>query len=171
MTYLWVPTEYFRNLIHAPAALQAGVAVLTVAVVAGAFGLALRSRAGAERQPTDPAAAGPKGRASDDPDDPTASDTEATRSAWLLLGWLGVYSLVGYLVLEITVVDFPPRTAFVALPLWSSAVGYLVGRLVEHRSAAAHRGAVAAAVALVLALDLWVLAAVRTIGPISHSFL
>jgi hypothetical protein len=158
VTYLWVPTEYFRNLIHASTALQGAIALATVAIIVGACGYGVRGHASRKAKPGQPG----------DDVDPA---TDSSRSAWLLLGLLGAYAIVGYLVLQITVIGFPPRTAFVALPLWSSAIGYLVDRLVAGRSASLRHAAVASAVVVAVGLDLWVLAAVHSIGPMAHSFL
>jgi len=112
-----------------------------------------------------------RGEASGQTRDESEAATDSMSSAWLLLGLLGVYAVFGYLVLQVTVIGFPPRTAFVALPLWSSAVGYLVSRLIGGRSASVRRVAVAAAVVVAVGLDLWVLAAVHLIGPVGQSFL
>ena len=152
VTYLWVPTEYFRNLIHASSGLQASLALATVAVAVAAVWFATRGRLGRR-----PLIARPD----------TMSDTG---SAWLLLLLLGGISLAASEILEVKT-GLAPRDAFIALPLWCSAIGYVVGALVEHRSAAVKQGAVVAAVVLVVALDAWVLASVSSLGPVAHGFL
>jgi Dolichyl-phosphate-mannose-protein mannosyltransferase len=152
VTYLWVPTEYFRNLIHASSGLQAFLALVTVAVAVAAVWFATR------------------GRLARRPLIPRPDTMSAAGSAWLLLLLLGGLSLAASEILEVKT-GLAPRDAFIALPLWCSTVGYLVSRLVEHRSVVVKQGAIAASILLVVALDVWVLTSVSSLGPVAHSFL
>jgi len=151
VTYLWVPTEYYRNLVHASGALQALLAALTAGVVVVAVVLRVRAAHGELRIV------------------PPAQMT-ARGSAWLLLVITAVVTLGGYELLFTEVIAFPPRTAFIALPLWSSAIGYVVDRLVAGRPAPVHRSVVAMTVVFALALDLWVLTSVGSLGAIAHTW-
>ena len=156
VTYLWLPTEYYRNLIHAPAALRVAVAALVVGVLGSAV-LLVASERRARSRSTDPPVADP--------------DQDRARAAWQLLGLTGVFVVGGWAVLYVTTISFPARAAFVALPLWFSVVGWVVDRMVGARSARVQAATLALVVVGLVMLDAWTLWAVHGIGPTASSFL
>jgi len=121
VTFLWVPTEYYRNVIRLPAPVKGVIALATAyAVIVG--GSVVLKRIAFSR-PTDPS----NGLTSD------PSDHEAQTSAWVLLGVTGVVAAVGWAVIFVWITALAGRFAYLEIPLWvgliAIAINYTVGIL------------------------------------------
>lgn len=120
ISYLWLPTEYWRNVVHAPGGLK-GLLVVTslVVLVAGPIALVRRT----QPRPTEaPASA--------------LDESDPTSDAWSLVVIAGVVAFVAWLLLYFGWSALAPRLAYLALPLWmglvglaTRAAGHLVPRL------------------------------------------
>lgn len=94
VTYLWVPTEYFRNAIHLPPPVRVLVAVVTFGFAV--FGLRLVAGAVARGWPSG--------------------------AAWTVVG-TAVLALVVWFVTRVAIQGVSVRTAYVALPAWGLLAG------------------------------------------------
>ena len=139
ITYIWLPTEYYRNLIAAPVILKTVLPLVTVAVLVATPIHAWRSSPGA----------------------PSAAP--AARDAMRLLVLTGIVAVAGWLYVFVEISAVAPRLAYAALPLWL----VLIARSVNAGLTAlrGHTQTIAPAVLVVslLALDAWVLSAASSL--------
>jgi D-alanyl-D-alanine carboxypeptidase (penicillin-binding protein 5/6) len=142
VTYLWLPTEYWRGLIHAPAIVKGAVLVLSVAIlVLGSTALVRRFRDRQDHE-ADRAAGG------------------SWSDAWALVTITGVTAFAVWLVLYFGWSALAPRLAYLALPLWVGLVGLAAGTVI--RWFPRIRPVLpAATVVTMVALSAWALAAVH----------
>jgi D-alanyl-D-alanine carboxypeptidase (penicillin-binding protein 5/6) len=142
VTYLWLPTEYWRGLIHAPAIVKGAVLVLSVAIlVLGSTALVHRFRDRQDHE-ADRAAGG------------------SWSDAWALVTITGVTAFAVWLVLYFGWSALAPRLAYLALPLWVGLVGLAAGTVI--RWFPRIRPVLpAATVVTMVALSAWALAAVH----------
>ena len=142
VTYLWLPTEYWRGIVHAPGMVKGGVLVLTAAIlVVGSsvlIGQVLRHR---------------RARLPDDTSDRSIE-------TWSLVTISGLIAFAVWLVLYFGWSALAPRLAYVALPLWVGLVGLAAGRI--GRWLPRIRPALpAATIVTMLALCVWSLMAIH----------
>jgi hypothetical protein len=107
ITYLWLPTEYWRNVVHASGAVKGLVLVMSLIIlVVGlvAFVRGVRTRRGA---------------------DPVSGldDTEQWSDTWSLVIVTGTIAFAAWLFLYFGWSALAPRLAYLALPLWAGLVG------------------------------------------------
>jgi len=142
ITYIWVPTEYYRNVIVAPPVIKILLAVTTVAVIAlclwrlwclrGLWStLFSRFRAG-----------------------------DGQLSAWFLLATSAALSVGVQTVLFITVSAIAPRLGYLAWPCWLAMVAVAFDTVVSRRG----RKVVAPALLGMLGLNAWVLWSAGSLG-------
>jgi len=121
VTFLWVPTEYYRDLIHLPAPVKGVIALATAYAVMVGGSVVLKKIAFS--RPTD--------RSNGLSLDP--SGHEAWISAWILLGVTGTVAVVGWAVIFVWITALAGRFAYLELPLWvgliAVAVNYMAGLL------------------------------------------
>jgi D-alanyl-D-alanine carboxypeptidase (penicillin-binding protein 5/6) len=100
VTYLWVPTEYYRDLIKAPVVLKGILVVLTIVIVVlAATTLAKRSREKLR-------------------DSISVAGYVELESAWLVVGFTAVVAVASWVVLFICSSAIAPRLAYAAIPCW-----------------------------------------------------
>ncbi len=113
VTYLWVPTEYYRNLIKAPAALKGLLALVTIVIVVlAATTVAKGSRERLRRLLS-------------------ADGYQELGSAWLVVGLTAVVAVVSWGFLFVVSSALAPRLAYAALPCWLGLIALTVGHLSE----------------------------------------
>jgi hypothetical protein len=120
VTYLWLPTEYWRNFFHAPGVLKALLVLLTGAIVIIGT-LALVQSFGRFRM-----TGGGAG----------SLFTGQQRSGWFLVGLTGLMAFGGWLIQFVGElqphtlgVQLAARLAYLALPLWAGLVALTAGTL------------------------------------------
>lgn len=136
VTYYWVPTEYYRNLFHAPVLVKA---VVAVALAAACLGLVLHGKQ-------------------------LLSKSKADILMFVVLSY--VLSLLGWAVYTTTVMGLAPRTSFGGYLLYAVLIGVGLVALVGIRARRAEPavGAFCLAAIPLLALDGWVLVEVAMLG-------
>ena len=107
VTYLWLPTEYWRNVVHAPGAVKGLVLVMSVVILVVGLITYLHS---VERTP------------SADPVD-GLDDRGPWSETWSLVMVTGTVAFVAWLFLYFGWSALAPRLAYLALPLWAGLVG------------------------------------------------
>lgn len=141
VTYLWVPDEYYRNVIHMATLGKALIAAVTVAVVVvAALGSPRLIRELRGKQ-----------------------DLQAAADAWTLLVLTAAVSVVSWLATYVAVSAVAPRFAYMALPFWVGLIALAVATIKQRLSRMAGAVAVASPIVVALALGVWVLFAVSTV--------
>jgi hypothetical protein len=147
LTYLWLPTEYYRSVIRAPLPLRGIVFLVTIAVgVLIVYRLIqLRAVAGKVR-----------GRVRQG-DPPTA--------AWTLVAVTGIVAVVGWVVLFTHVSGVVGRMAYMVWPLWIGMVAVVVGMVTTGRRALPIWVPMLITVVFLVAANGWVLASTFGLHP------
>jgi D-alanyl-D-alanine carboxypeptidase (penicillin-binding protein 5/6) len=142
VTYLWLPTEYWRGLIHAPAVVKGSVLGLSVTtLVLGSTALVRRF----QRRPGH---------------GPARAPTDSWSGTWSLVVITGVIAFTVWLVLYFGWSALAPRLAYLALPLWMGLVGLAAGTMV--RGIPRIRPVLpSATIVTMVALTAWCLVAIR----------
>ena len=112
VTYLWLPTEYWRGIVHAPGIVKAVLLVLSVTILALGSTALVRLVLGRQR--------------------PRPSDggiSEHSAETWSLVAIAGIIAFAVWLVLYFGWSALAPRLAYVALPLWAGLVGLAAGSI------------------------------------------
>jgi Co/Zn/Cd efflux system component len=151
VTYLWLPTEYWRSIIHAPAALKGLILAITVVVLAIGAIVHVRDR----RQAHDADAVGGAG----------SGDTWA--DTWSLVVITGAIALVAWVFLFFGWSALAPRLAYLALPLWAALVG-LTAQAVGAALPRIRPALPSAALVIMVALCVWSLHAVHSAEAALH---
>ena len=144
LTYLWLPTEYWRNVVHASGGLKGLILVMSLVIlVVGLIAIVpgVRRRNGA---------------------DPVFSldDTEPLSDAWSLVIVTGTIAFCAWLYLYFGWSALAPRLAYLALPLWAGLVGLAV-RAVGTLAPRVRPVLPMSAVVVMLALCAWSLHAIH----------
>jgi hypothetical protein len=142
ITYLWVPTEYYRNFIVAPAAIKFLLAVATVAVI----GLCLW-RLWCLRGSWSTFSTRLRGG-------------DGLVSTWFLFATTAALSVGVQTVLYVVVSAVAPRLGYLAWPCWLAMVAVAVDTVVTRRG----RRLMAAALVVMLGLNAWVLWSAGSLG-------
>ena len=145
VTYLWLPTEYWRNVVHAPGAVKGLVLAMSMGILVVGL-VALLRRAGPEQGVDDPV--------SGTEDNGPWSDT------WSLVIVTGTIAFAAWLCLYFGWSALAPRLAYLALPLWAGLVG-LAARAVGTRIPRICPVLPLSAVVVMLALCAWSLHAIH----------
>ncbi|MDA8340930.1 MAG: hypothetical protein M0007_01700 [Actinomycetota bacterium] len=116
ITYLWVPTEYYRNLVDLPVVAKGAVALVTAYIVVVGGVVVLRRLA--------------SGRHRDGRGDirATTLEQEALISAWTLIGITGAVAFVGWAVIFVWITALAGRLAYLGIPLWAALTAVAVNR-------------------------------------------
>ena len=107
VTYLWLPTEYWRNVVHAPGAVKG--LVLLMSLVLLLVGLIAYLHSAERRHRADP--------------EPGLDDNGPWSETWSLVIVTGTVAFVAWLFLYFGWSALAPRLAYLALPLWAGLVG------------------------------------------------
>lgn len=136
VTYYWVPTEYYRNLFHAPTVVKA---VVAAALAATCLGLVLHRRR-------------------------LLAETKLDDLVLIVLFY--AISLLGWTVYTTTVSGLGPRTSFGGYLLYAVVVGVGIVALIGMRATRDEPPVAALCLATLpfLALDAWVLVEVAMLG-------
>jgi D-alanyl-D-alanine carboxypeptidase (penicillin-binding protein 5/6) len=144
ITYLWLPTEYWRNVVHAPGAVKGLVLVISLVVLV--VGPVAHVRSARPRHGADPVSG--------------FDDTGPWSDAWSLVILTGTMSFAAWLYLYFGWSALAPRLAYLALPLWAGLVG-LAARAVGTRAPRIRPVLPMSAVVGMLALCVWSLHAIH----------
>jgi hypothetical protein len=153
LTYLWLPTEYYRSVIRAPLALRGIVLLVTIGV-----GLLIVFRLVQVRS----AAGQVRGRVREG-DGPT--------SAWTLVALTGILAVVGWVVLFTHVSGVVGRMAYLVWPLWIGMIAIVAGMVTTGRRAVPAWLPLVTTVAFLLAVNGWVLASTFSLHPTPYRIL
>jgi 4-amino-4-deoxy-L-arabinose transferase-like glycosyltransferase len=137
VSYLWVPTEYYRNAFSAPGVLRA-LAVAATAVIAVATVIGIRRLLSSRSRP------------------------KHMTAALFVAGFFGI-TFVTYAVMTWTWTDLAPRIAFVALP--GAVVLVCASDAAAVRSPRLRATAALAVIGFMLLISIFVLWKVSAIGP------
>lgn len=144
ITYLWLPTEYWRNVVHASGAVKGLVLVMSLVILV--VGLIAHVHSVERRPGADPV--------------PGFDDTGPWSEAWSLVIVTGTVAFVAWLFLYFGWSALAPRLAYLALPLWAGLVG-LTARAVGTLAPRIRPAIPMSAVAVMLALCAWSLYAIH----------
>lgn len=153
-TYLWLPTEYYRNSIHASAVLQGVIGLASISIVCLASWAVFSDRKRAIQ--------GTRGL-------DTARGWSMVAS-WLLVAGVGLAVLAVWVVFFLVVRPIAPRTAYLAIPVWVACTGIAADSDVAARLRLPPRGGVVALVVLLIALNVWTLLQVTALDRVAFSF-
>ena len=142
ITYLWLPTEYWRGIVHASLAVKGPLVAITLTIVVVGLIAYVRSWHGRGDDLLPIHGIGP------------CSD------AWSLVVITGVITCVAWLSLYFSFSALAPRLAYLALPFWTGLVGLAVQRAVT-LVPRIRQVLPVTAVVLMLALCVWSLHALR----------
>ncbi len=150
ITYLWLPTEYWRGIIHASGAVKGLIVVMTLAVLVLSAIAGVRHVRLGRQGPSDGLVAyfagiGPR------PD------------TWLLVIITAVIASVAWVYLAFTWSALAPRLAYAILPLWMGLVGLGANAIGQAVPRVRHALAVATGVVM-LGLCAWSLHAIHAVG-------
>jgi D-alanyl-D-alanine carboxypeptidase (penicillin-binding protein 5/6) len=107
ITYLWLPTEYWRNVVHASGAVKGLVLVMSLVILV--VGLIAHVNSVERRHGADPM--------------PGFDDNGRWSEAWSLVIVTGTIAFVAWVFLYFGWSALAPRLAYLALPLWAGLVG------------------------------------------------
>jgi D-alanyl-D-alanine carboxypeptidase (penicillin-binding protein 5/6) len=149
ITYLWLPTEYWRGMVHASLAVKGSLVAMTLIIVVVGLIAYLRAWHG------------------HGDDLLSTHDIGPCLDTWSLVIITGITACVAWLFLNFAWSALAPRLAYVALPFWTGLVGLAVqaaGTLVPR----IRRVLPVTAVVLMLALCVWSLHALREVATPWH---
>lgn len=159
LTYLWLPTEYFRNMIHAPTTVEVTVVLMTLLIVASALWGVKPIRQRTRRIW--------RGRPEVAPQLPSGDVTPV----WALVIGVGAASTIAWAATYAIIQPIAPRTAYVALSFWAASAGFAIDRGLWSRSVTTQWVAATTLTACLAALNVWTLHAVAALGPEASAFL
>jgi hypothetical protein len=144
ITYLWLPTEYWRNVVHASGGVKGLVLVMSLVVLV--IGLIAIGHGVERRQGAEPVS--------------DVDDTGPWSDAWLLVIVTGTIAFGAWLCLYFGWSALAPRLAYLALPLWAGLVA-LAARTVGTLAPRIRPVLPMSAVVVMLALCAWSLYAIH----------